>query len=986
MVVVATTDVHGRAMHWDYVADREAPWGLTRAATAIDSLRRAFPGRVLVVDAGDLIQGEPFAAFHALQPLDPHPVIDAMNVIGYDAITPGNHEFNFGLDLLSRVYGAAAFPIVSGNVFRLPRDTYAWQPWTMIRRGPVSVGVTGFTTPGSMIWDRRNLAGRMVVRPIEPAAERILPAMRDAGAELRVVVIHSGMDGPSSYDTTGVGPENVAARLAHLSVRPHLVVVGHSHRQIRDSVINGVHFIQPLPWARGLAVAHVWLVREANGFRVIRIMGQQVPLADVPPSTVLTRRLERAHQAVRNLVNAPIAPVEGDFSARYGRVRDTPVIRFVNEVQRRASGAQLSATAAFNTDVELGPGAVRLRHLYGLYPYENTLTAVRIDGESLRRFLEHSARYFRTYEPGRPLINDSVPGYNFDIVSGVEYDIDLRNPVGERITRLMYRGREVLPSDTFTLALNNYRQGGGGGYDMVARLPVVYDSAASLRDLLAGALRDTGTLRVDPDFREQWRIVPDEARAAAIAHFAPPEAPARDSTLVRLLVTGGIMGRLEPALGVGGRRAGGPALLAAWMDSLAARCRCASVRLDIGHNLMGSQVADASRGRVMVEAFNAAGYSAARVAGADLILPADTLRARAAESEYQWLAANVTGGDGQRPPWLEPWVLLEPRGARVAVLGVTESGAGLAGGTLDAGDPVQAVRRLVPATRATGADALVVLAPNGQALARQLDSAAVHVIITPGGVPVGPMVINGITVIGAPLEETEVVQADVIRRADGRIEVRVLRVTAWADSVEPTARVRAVVQSHTQALREVLGREIARLRVPFRAGEVDGPLGRLVADALRAATRTDVSIVPVSTMRDELEAGVVVYGDLRRVLGDSDNVVTVTVTGAMLLELVEDLLAGDSPSADIAGLSVSYDPRRPEGRRIRDVRLADGRRVDRRRSYSLSLPASASPGITGLADRGESTGLLSVDAVAAYLPRLPQPVDATGSPRWNSTR
>ncbi|MBI4420218.1 MAG: metallophosphoesterase, partial [Gemmatimonadetes bacterium] len=166
IVVVSTTDIHGRATRWDYVADREAPWGVDRAGSVVDSLRRQYPGRVIVVDAGDLIQGDPFATYFArIDPADPHPVLDALNAVGYDAWTPGNHEFNFGLDVLARATRSAAFATVSGNIFRLPRDTLLFPAYTVVVRDSVRVGIAGFTTPGVMVWDRQNVSDRVRVRP-----------------------------------------------------------------------------------------------------------------------------------------------------------------------------------------------------------------------------------------------------------------------------------------------------------------------------------------------------------------------------------------------------------------------------------------------------------------------------------------------------------------------------------------------------------------------------------------------------------------------------------------------------------------------------------------------------------------------------------------------------------------------------------------------------------------------------------------------------
>src|SRR5918999_3107608 len=158
VVLVATTDVHGRATAWDYLADTPAPGGLTLVATLVDSLRRRYPGQVVVLDAGDLLQGNAFAAYHARPGRrGPNPIVEAMNLTGYDAATPGNHDFDWGVPELERALADAAFPYVSANVFLLPRDSLLVSPFRVLRRGPIRVAVTGFTTPGVMLWDRDQL-------------------------------------------------------------------------------------------------------------------------------------------------------------------------------------------------------------------------------------------------------------------------------------------------------------------------------------------------------------------------------------------------------------------------------------------------------------------------------------------------------------------------------------------------------------------------------------------------------------------------------------------------------------------------------------------------------------------------------------------------------------------------------------------------------------------------------------------------------------
>src|SRR6266704_670971 len=429
LVIVATTDVHGRALGWDYVRDAEAPGGLSRAATILETLRAQYPGRLVLVDAGDLLQGNPFATFFGrYDKRQPQPIVDAMNALQYDVVTPGNHDFDFGLDFLRRAAAQATYRYVSANVDDSAGGSLF--PRTVILpRGAVKIGITGFTTPGTMLWDRAQLAAaRVRLRRIASAAPATLTRMEGEGADLKIVLIHSGF-GESSYDTTGVGPENDAAALAAVNPKPDIVIVGHTHREIRDTVINGVHFVQPKNWVQSIAVIHVSLMRDSTTrrYRVTAVRAELIPLANVAESPRFTQRANAAHQAARLWAGTPIGSASGGFDARSARVQDTPLLDFINEVQRRHAGTQLSAAAAFDVQPGLPEGEVHQREVLGIYPYENTLRAVKISGQQLREYLEHAARYFNTYEPGAPrtIINDSVAGYNYDVVSGVTYNIDL---------------------------------------------------------------------------------------------------------------------------------------------------------------------------------------------------------------------------------------------------------------------------------------------------------------------------------------------------------------------------------------------------------------------------------------------------------------------------------------------------------------------------------------------------------------------------------
>ena len=720
LVVVATTDVHGHATAWDYAAGRAFPGGLSRAATVVDSLRARFPGQVVVVDAGDMIEGDAFAEYYArVAPKDPHPIVEAMNLIGYDAATPGNHDFDFGLPLWHRAMAAAAFPLVSGNLFDQPADTLLLPPFVVFRRAGVRVAVAGFTTPGTMVWDREQLSGRLRVARIGAEAAPIVAQMRRQ-ADVSIILAHSGLAGRSSYDTTGVGGEHVAELFAHLTVRPDLVVVGHSHQEIADSTIGGVHFVQPKYFAESVTVTHIILVGSDGHWRVTSVRSDLVPLAREPPETRLTGRLRVADSTVRAYVSQPLGVALGAMPAKLARVHPTALLGFIGSVERQITGAQLAAVSAFDLSAGFDSGAIRLSDIAAVYPYENTLRAVRISGDQLKRYLEQSARYFKSDSTGWVAINDSVRGYNYDVVTGAHYLIDLTRPVGDRIQELSVAGAPVAPADSFTLAVNSYRQAGGGGYDMLAGAPVVYDHGEDIRGLLAEAIRRVG--RIDPaEYRDSsWAIVPQHAADQVEALFGVSEGIPSGTRLRILAITdlhGALLSRAASIKDT--RQVGGVAVLAATMDSLEARCGCATVRVDAGDEMQGTLISNLRYGVPVVEALDRLGLQAAAVGNHDLDWTIDTLRARMAEARYPWLVANlVDSASGRRPDWAIPSTVVKAGGLRVGLIGYLTPGtksmvkaANLAGIRIDSG--AAALREPLAALRAEHPDAIVLLAHAG---------------------------------------------------------------------------------------------------------------------------------------------------------------------------------------------------------------------------------------------------------------------------------
>jgi 2',3'-cyclic-nucleotide 2'-phosphodiesterase (5'-nucleotidase family) len=507
IVVVSTTDVHGRIRGWDYYADTaEMQRGLARAASIVDSVRAANPGRVILVDAGDLLQGNPFTyAAAKFDTIGTHGVIAAMNVMRYDAAAVGNHEFNYGFKNLARALPQATFPFLAANA--MPLDGHPlWRAYTIVERSGMQIAIVGVTTPGSMIWDRENLAGHASVGDIVAGASDAVAAARREGADAVVVVAHSGFG-----DDNGEAPmsnglfENAMGRVAREVPGIDLIVYGHSHREVAATVVNGVLLTQSRNWATSVSIAHLQFEIRGSEWRPIGKGASIVRVEGHAESPAVVAAAERTHAAARRYAATVIGRTRSEWRADSARLTDTPLMDFVLETMRRSAHTDLASAAAFDLGAKIPAGDVTVAQLAKLYPYENTLRAVRITGAQLREYLEQSAKYFRVAD-GVLGYDPAIPGFNYEMITGARYTIDVAKPVGARITALSVRGRRVRPTDTFTMALTNYRAGGTGGYSMIRGASVVYDRDQDIRQLLIDEVTRRGTISPNDYFTKNWRL------------------------------------------------------------------------------------------------------------------------------------------------------------------------------------------------------------------------------------------------------------------------------------------------------------------------------------------------------------------------------------------------------------------------------------------------------------------------------------------------
>lgn len=1002
VVLVASTDVHGQATGWDYAVDRPFSGGLTRAATVIDSLRRRYPDQVVVADAGDLLQGNPLAAWLAREPRDPHPLVDALALAGYDVATLGNHDFDFGVPFLRRALRGTRVPFVSANVATLPGDSLLLPASVVLRRGRVRVAVTGLTTTGVMRWDADQLKGAVRVRPGVEAIGPLLRTMRGS-ADVVVVLSHAGFADPATdAETQG---ENVAAGLAALPDAPDVVVVGHTHREIADTFVGRTHFTQPMSQARSLSVTHVRCVVEPGGrCRVISVASELVSLARVPEQPRMSARFQPVHDAAMAWLAQPIGTATAAFDARTGRAEPTSLVNLLHEVQRSRTGAELSATPLFRPEAGLAAGPIRRADVAAMYPYENTLKAVRISGAQLRAYLEQSARYYAVDSAGAVRPVRSVPGYDFDMLSGAEYELDVGRPPGQRVRTLRVRGRDVAPADSFTLALNSHRATGAGGYRMLAGAPVVYDRQEDVRALLVDEVARRGTLDPAQFGERNWRIVPDSLAASARRYWLAPEAPVvrparRDSVVLRVLSTNDLHGTLEPVPDAADSTVvlGGMAVLDAIMDSATVRCHCATLRLDAGDMLQGTLASTLDHGRTMLAAAKAMGVAVAAVGNHEFDWGQDTLRARLRESPFPWVSANLfDSATGRRVPWVASHRMLEVGGLRVAVVGyVTKSFKRVIKAENTSGLLVKsgaaAIRDVLDSVRALRPDVVILLAHEGGScdgrscrgeifeLAEELGSGAVDLIVSGHSHTRIADDAGSIPVVQARSNGRAVAMADFVRKPGGGWTVTVQVVPATGEGVTPDAALSALVeQAHARSAKQI-DRVVARLRAPMKRAPGEHALGDFVADAQRNLTRADVAIMNNGGVRADLAAGPITYGRLFAVMPFDNRVVVLQVTGAQLREVLEYALRNGAPSIHVSGMTVRYDPRRPAGERVREVRLGDGKKLVDDRRYRLAVNdfmVTGGDGFTMLADKPRlSSGAVLLDVLELYARRLPQPIE-----------
>ena len=584
--ILETSDIHVNLMNYDYYQTKtDNKVGLVQTATLVNKAREEAKNSVLF-DDGDALQGTPLGDYVAnkindpKKPVDPsytHPLYRLMNLMKYDVISLGNHEFNYGLDYLNKVISKTEFPVINSNVYKDDKDNNEendqnyFKPYHVFekevedesgQKQKVKIGVMGFVPPQVMNWDKANLEGKVKAKDIVETAKKMVPKMKAEGADVIVALAHSGVD-KSGYN---VGMENASYYLTEVP-GVDAVLMGHSHTEMKD-VFNGVPVVMPGVFGSNLGIIDMQLKKVNGKWEVQKEQSkpQLRPIADskgnplVQSDQTLVNEIKDDHQATIDYVNTAVGKTTAPINSYFSLVQDDPSVQLVTNAQKWyveklfAENGQyskykgipvLSAGAPFKAGgrngatyyTDIPAGTLAIKNVADLYVYPNTLYAVKVNGAQVKEWLEMSAGQFNQIDPKKteeqPLVNIGYPTYNFDILDGLKYEIDVTQPAKydkdgkvvnantNRIINMTYAGKPVADNQEFIVATNNYR-GSSQTFPGVSKGEVVYQSQDETRQIIVKYMQETPV--IDPAADKNWTFKPIVAEKLNTTFDSSPNA------------------------------------------------------------------------------------------------------------------------------------------------------------------------------------------------------------------------------------------------------------------------------------------------------------------------------------------------------------------------------------------------------------------------------------------------------------------------------
>ncbi|WP_256218505.1 bifunctional 2',3'-cyclic-nucleotide 2'-phosphodiesterase/3'-nucleotidase [Bacillus sp. MUM 116] len=580
--LLETTDIHVFLANYDYYQTKQDDKvGLVKTASLIKQARSEVKNSMLF-DNGDEIQGNPLGDYMArvkgLKPGEVHAVYRSFNLLGYDATTLGNHEFNYGLDYLKETLNDAKMPVVNANIVKVGTEEPYFTPYVILKKTVVDergkkqnlkVGVIGFAPPQIMEWDKSNLEGKVETRSIVETAKKYVPKMKKEGADVIVALAHTGISGEPYQPEM----ENAGYYITQIK-GIDAVFTGHQHNtfpgpiykdlpntNLEKGTINGKPVVMAGAFGSHLGVIDLKLVKKRGKWKVVDSKSTLRPIVDATgKSTVQTdeelmKAIRQEHEATIKYVNQPIGETTAPIYSYFALVKDDPSIQIVNNAQteyvvgalkdpaysKYAGIPILSAAAPFKAGgrggssyyTDIPAGTLAIKNVADLYLYPNTLQAKLVKGVQLKEWLEMSAGQFNQINPAageQLLINPDFPSFNFDVIDGVQYQIDVTKPAkydangnvvnagSSRIVNLTYEGKPVTTDQKFIVVTNNYRAS-SATFPGVSQGEIVLKAPDENRQIVTNYIQAHKPL--NPSADQNWSLAKFKGTAVPVFDSSP---------------------------------------------------------------------------------------------------------------------------------------------------------------------------------------------------------------------------------------------------------------------------------------------------------------------------------------------------------------------------------------------------------------------------------------------------------------------------------
>lgn len=995
VTILGTSDMHGRIFPWEYAtgtADDDAGFALIQ--TLIKQEKEKNPNTILI-DNGDTLQDNMVEIFNN----DPvHPMIDVMNYMGYDVWNLGNHEFNFGMDFLNKNIAAFKGSALAANIYKEDGTRFI-NGYKIIEKDGVRVAIVGLIAPHIPTWEAatpEHFKGLTFTDPVAEA-KKVVKEL-EGKYDVLIGTFHLG-------DTPEKGTTDGAKAVADAVPQFNAIICGHAHSQF-DNIesTSKVKLIEPGRYGAALAKIDVKVEKSGDGWKVVEVTTKNLSTKGIAADKDLTAKFKYVDDKSLAEANKVVGEVTADFIKNVdyitgakvittmptAQMEDNAVIDFINEVQSYYAKADISTAAFFKNDANLTAGPFKKKDVANIYMYDNTLMAVNITGKNLKAYMEWSAGYYNQFKDGDLTIsfNPSVRGYNYDMFSGINYQIDLSKPTGSKIVNATIKGQPIDDAKIYKMAVNNYRFGTLLTNKWIVDADKCYDSFAELgdagriRDLIVKYVQEVKGGKLSPSIDNNWKLIgySFDAKLKEIADakiksgeikiptsFDGRTPNVKAVTKYDLYKLGFIEGKKAISLlsmnDFHGSLAGdaknpGVTKLATYFNVEKKANPNGTVILSAGDMFQGSADSNLLYGSPVMAMMNDIGFEAMAIGNHEFDWGLNKLRGLSEQADFPFLAANIVlKGTNTTPEFAKKYLIVNRNGINIGIIGIatpetlTKTKAENIA-AYDFKDPASTVNALIPKVKKAGADVIVVLSHLGAAQDSKTKVITGEAAEFANAVKGVDAIIAGHshTTIAGKVNNIPIVQAYYNGRSVGHIDLlidsatkKIVENNVYVDNTVVTASEDARVKtwfdlamsSIAPIKNEIIGK--ASVTLAHNTKEVQVTLmGQWTTDVMRTAAKADIAIQNGGGLRRDIPAGDVTMGIMYELMPFDNTLFTFELTGKQVKAALEHGIMPETfAPGQFSGVTVKYDSSKAKGERIIEVKMLDGSLLDENKIYKV---------------------------------------------------